>query len=142
MLYLGTRDDQPIQNSAELSVEAVAPKADAVRQWFSSPVIRFVAAYRGCSCGFNYVIAEEPIACDAGTLLYPSDEEEQAVMRTLFALIQRHVVAGEVEMYPVWDGEERLPPKGTIELVATQLDPRTFFFNERFFYRVSSAAGR
>ena len=143
MLYLATRDEQPLQKSAELTVEPLAAKADAVRQWFSLPVIRFVGAYTGCSCGFKSIIAEQPIACEEDTLLYPADEDELASLRSLIALIQRHVAAtGEVEMYPVWNGEESLAPKGTIELLVDQMDPRRFFFNERFFYRVSSAVSR
>jgi len=143
MLYLATRDEQPLLNAPELSVEAVAPKAEAVRQWFSLPVIRFVGAYTGCSCGFHSVIAEAPIAFGEDVRLYPPDEEQLLSARALIALIQRHVAAaGEVEMYPVWNGEENLPPKGTLELLADTLNPRTFFFNERFFYHVSSGGAQ
>ena len=142
-LYLATPDEQPLQNSPELSVEAVAPAAEAVRKWFSLPVIRFVGAYTGCSCGFRSVVGEgEPLDLGA-ELLNPANEDQLGSARCLIALIQRHVAAaGHVEMYPVWNGEEDLPPKGTIELVTEVLDPHTFFFNERFFYRVSSGEAR
>jgi hypothetical protein len=62
MLYLSTRDERPLQKFAGLTVEPLVAKADAVRQWFSLPVIRFVGAYTGCSCGFKPIIAEQPIA--------------------------------------------------------------------------------
>jgi hypothetical protein len=39
-------------------------------------------------------------------------------------------------MYPLWNDEVEASPKGTIELRADTLDPRTFFFVEGFFYRV------
>lgn len=61
MLYLATSDEQPLRRSPELSVEKVEPSREAVRQWFSLPIVRFIGAHTGCSCGFPHVVAEEPI---------------------------------------------------------------------------------
>jgi hypothetical protein len=59
-------------------------------------------------------------------------------VRSLVALIRQHVLAGgEVQLYPVCDGQEHRPPKGTIQLSLASLDPDTFFFNEHFLYRVT-----
>lgn len=118
-------------------------RAEVVRQWFSLPVVRFIGAHTGCSCGFPYIVAEEPVEYWEG-MFDLSDEQERGQdsrsAQSLIALIREHIdIGGEVQMYPVWYGEEHLPPKGTIELQANALDPRTFFFNERFFYRVRSA---
>lgn len=44
-------------------------------------------------------------------------------------------------MYPVNDGEEGKPPKGVIKIAVDTLDHERFFFNERFFYRVTAAPG-
>lgn len=143
MLYLATHGEQPLRRSPHLSVEAVNDATiEVVRQWFSLPVVRFVGAYTGCSCGFQHIVAEEPVdywegMFDLGDYKADEDEDTSRSMQSLVALIREHIVGGaEVQMYPVWNGEENLPPKGTIEISADALDPRTFFFNERFFYRV------
>jgi hypothetical protein len=60
-LYMATQGDVPVRTSPDLGVEEVEPSREAVRQWFSLPVVRFVGAHTGCSCGFPYVTAEEPI---------------------------------------------------------------------------------
>ena len=44
-------------------------------------------------------------------------------------------------MYPVWNGNEHLPPKGMTELSVDWLDPETFLLTEPFFYRVGREPG-
>ena len=57
------------------------------------------------------------------------------------ASFEKHVTAtGEVQLYPVWDGEEGSPPKGEIKVGLGALNRERFFFNERFFYRVTAEA--
>lgn len=60
-LYMATQRELPVHSSPELSVEEVEPSREAVRQWCSLPVVRFIGAHTGCSCGFPHVVAEEPI---------------------------------------------------------------------------------
>ena len=142
MLYLATSDEQPLRSSPHLSVEAVGDAtAEIVRQWFSLPVVRFIGAHHGCSCGFRHIVLPtEPLQYWEG-LFDSEDEDDSHSIQSLILLIREHLVVGsEVQMYPVWNGEEHLPPRGTIELRADSLDPRTFFFNERFFYRVLTTA--
>jgi hypothetical protein len=136
-LYLATRHEQPLSKSSELTVEAVEPAAEAVRKWFSLPVVRFIGADTGCSCGFRYVGAEEPIEYWEG--MFDDSDGKQDSTRALVRLIHEHVTAtGEVEMYPLWNDEVEVRPKGTIALRVNALDPRTFFFVEGFLYRVHS----
>lgn len=139
MLYLATQRDQPLRNSPELSVEEIEGSREAVRQWFSLPTVRFVGAHTGCSCGFPSVMAEEPVEYFDG--IFHDDENREAdlhSLQSLLILIREHVAAaGEVQLYPVWDGEEGNPPKGTIDLGLDALNPETFFFNEQFLYRVT-----
>ena len=60
---------------------------------------------------------------------------------SLPGLVREHVTAtGEVQLYPVWAGEEGKPPKGVINLEVGALNRESFFFNEQFFYRVTGAA--
>ena len=141
MLYLATSDEQPLRSSPELSVEEVEPSREAVRQWFSLPVVRFVGAHTGCSCGFPHVVAEEPIEYWDGIFDGQDRDDDLRSVDSLLALVREHVSAtGEVQLYPVWDGEEASPPKGVINLGLEALNRERFFFNEQFFYRVIAEA--
>lgn len=143
MLYMATGGEQPLRESPELRVEEIEGARTTVRQWFSLPTVRFIGAHTGCSCGFPSVIADQPVEYFDG--MFSNDEERQADLnsvRSLLAAIQEHVrEAGEVQLYPVSDGDESSPPKGTIEVVVEALDPATFFFNEQFLYRVTRTPG-
>jgi hypothetical protein len=134
-LYLATRHEQPLRKSPALSVEAVEPPAEGVRRWFSLPVVRFIGADTGCSCGFRYVVAEEPVEYREG--MFDDLDAKQDSTDALVRLIRELTSAeGAVELYPLWNDEVDVAPKGTIDLRADTLDPRTFFFVEGFFYRV------
>jgi len=134
-VYLATRDEQPLWKSSELSVEAIEAAAEPVRRWFSLPVVRFIGADTGCSCGFRYVVAEEPIEYWEG--MFEELDQKQDSTRALVRLIHEHVTAtGEVEVYPLWNDEVEVKPKGIIELRLNAIDPCKFFFVEGFFYRV------
>jgi hypothetical protein len=139
MLYLATAGDQPLRSSTELSVEEVESSRTSVRQWFSLPTVRFIGAHTGCSCGFPSVIAEEPIEYYDGIFDTTEDRSADfASTRALVALIRQHVNDGaEVQLYPVGDGAEGRPPKGTVQLSIDAIDPETFLFTEQFLYRVS-----
>jgi hypothetical protein len=140
LLYLATSLDQPLQRSPELSVEEIDLARDTVRQWFSLPIVRFIGAHTGCSCGFPSIGADEPIPYFDGMFEDDEDDDRAADLRSvrsLVDLIRAHVSAsGEVQLYPVWEGTEAVAPKGTITLPVDALDPATFFFNEQFLYRV------
>ena len=111
-------------------------RATSLRQQTDVPD---AGAHTGCSCGFPSVIAEEPIDYFEGIFRNADDREaDLRSVRSLLALVRDHVVAtGEVQLYPVCDGEEDMAPKGEIERRLDTLDPETFFFNERFLYRVT-----
>lgn len=140
MLYMATQGDVPVRTSPELGVEEVEPSREAVRQWFSLPVVRFIGAHTGCSCGFPHVVAKEPIEYWDGMFDGQDREADLKSVESLLALVREHVTAaGEVQLYPVWDGEEGKPPKGVINLRMGALNRERFFFNEQFFYRVTAA---
>jgi hypothetical protein len=140
MLYLATLDEQPLRRSPELSVEEVEPSREAVRQWFSLPTVRFIGAHTGCSCGFPSVIAAEPVEYFDG--MFDDDREvDLTSVDSLLVIVREHVTAtGEVQLYPVWDGEEGNPPKGVISVGLDSLNRETFFLNQQFFYRVTADA--
>lgn len=141
MLYMATEGDQAIWQSPELRVEEVEASRAAIRQWFSLPVVRFIGAYTGCSCGFPSVIAEEPVEYFEGMVLGDQDREaELGSVRSLLRYMKNQLAAADhVELYPVWEGEEGQPPKGVINIRVETVVPETFFFNQRFLYRVTGA---
>jgi hypothetical protein len=71
-------------------------------------------------------------------------QDREADLRSvdsLLDLVREHVrAAGEVQLYPVWDGGEGSPPKGEINMELGGLNREKFFFNEQFFYRVTAEA--
>jgi hypothetical protein len=141
MLYMATEGDIPVRSSPEMSVEEVESSRESVRQWFSLPVVRFIGARTGCSCGFPHVIAEEPIEYWEGMFEGQDREADLKSVESLLALVREHVTGtGEVQLYPGWDGEEGKPPKGVITLGVGALHRESFFFNEQFFYRVTAIA--
>jgi hypothetical protein len=142
VLYIGTARDQPTFSTPELGVEALEERRARVRQWFSLPCVRLVRAHGTCGCGFPHLLADEPIAYGdwLAPVLAQADDREADLrsVRALMRLLASRVGdAGMVELYPVADGSERLPPKGTVHLSLAALDADTFFFTEQFFYRVS-----
>jgi len=139
MLYLGTQGDLPLRAGPELAIEEVETSRAAVRQWFSLPTVRFIGAHTGCSCGFPHVVMAEEPGVHWDGLFEPGDERnaELESVRALLAIIREHVTAfGGVELYPVWDGNEHLTPKGAIEWSLESLDPEMLLLTEQFFHRV------
>ena len=138
MLYVGTTTGLPLLANADIRVEEVQHDRVTVRRWFSSPFVHFVGAHTGCSCGFPSVIAEAPVEYFDGMLLAADDRQaDLKSVRALIDLLQRAAKETEsIELYPVWDGEEHLAPKGRITVPLGSLDPERFFFNERFLYVV------
>ena len=137
MLYVATSAELATSESPLIRVESVSADGEPVRQVFSLPHVRFVGAHTGCSCGFTHILSEEPV--EYFEAMFPDDRDEKDFesVRALLDLIRPHVSAGGVEMYPVWNGEEALPPKGAIDGRFEELTvEHFFFFIERFLYRV------
>ena len=108
MLYIGTAKELSLRSSSDLRIETVDDARLGVKQWFSSPVVHFVGAHTGCSCGFPSVIAESPIEYYDGMPL--ASDDRAADLRSVRALIELvgEVVShsNRVELYPVADGDE------------------------------------
>jgi hypothetical protein len=142
MLYMATQSEQPLLETPDLGVEAVDERRSAVLQWFTQPAVRLVTAHGTCSCGFPHLLSDERL--EWGEWLTPvlaqSDDRDADLrsVRALIELIGPRVEQDEcVELYPVSDGAEHLPPKGTIELSLREVSADRFFFTEQFFCRVT-----
>jgi len=136
-LYFGSNGDLPLRTTPELCVEEVEAACAVVRQWLSTSTVRFIGAHTGCSCGFPR----------AGQTEYwedlPGNEDREAdvqSLRALLAIVQKHVDRfGSVELYPVWSGNESLPPKERVELTVDSIDSQKFVFTEQFLYCMTRA---
>ena len=139
MLYIAAASPIGKVGFERLSLRALDETEEDVRQWFSLPHVMFVGVEGGCSCGFPYVRADTAVPYSEGMFEDDEDREDEiAVARELISLIRECFSSGErVELYPVWYDSVSNPPKGTISLVASELDAPTFFFNEQFFYEVT-----
>lgn len=141
MLYIGSGLGLTIPPSPELTLEPVDGARLGVVQWFSQPVVQFVGAHTGCSCGFPSVVAETVIEHYDG--IWAQSEDRSSDLRSVEALIRLLRVALEsrdaVELYPVSDGDEALGPKGVVEWFVEHLAPETFLFNEQFMHVVRRA---
>ena len=138
MLYVGTDRDLPVRADSHLRVETVEQSRLPVARWFSQPVIRFIGAHTGCSCGFPSIISEEPVPYFDG--MWPQADERADDLRSLNALLgmlrTARATGAALELYPIGDGDEGLPPKGVIEIDLATLDAERFFFHERFMHIV------
>lgn len=137
MLYLGTVSEVSWPDSPDLRLEPLDDPRRAVAQWFSAPVVRFVGAHTGCSCGFPSVIADTPVAYYEG-MSFDSDDRAADLrsVRALLNLLRQMADGSVVELYPIADGEEGLAPRGIVEWQLESLEPERFFFTERFMSRV------
>ena len=136
MLYIATSHEPQRFETPQLRVEDVDPRGTAVRQWFTLPVVSFVGAHTGCSCGFPSFGAEQPFEYYEG--IFDGHDEREADLGSLRALLDLLKSLDEdVQLYAVWYGEEGDPPKGSLDLDLDAVDPERFFFIERFLYRTT-----
>jgi hypothetical protein len=138
MLYIATHDELPESTTKELTI--AKPRVPGAERWLTLPHVRFVGAQGGCSCAFALVTPDDdPIEYYDGLFSEEDEEREQTLesTRALLDVIRTALShSDEVQFYPVWAGQERTAPRGTIELNASELNAETFFFNEQFLYRI------
>ena len=138
-VFLASASEIPLYESPEISVQVVSDSEKGVGRLFTLHHIRYIGAHGGCSCGFPHVIAEQPVEWHEG--FFESEDEDRSKdltsVRGLFALIATQLEhSTEVQIYPVWNGDEEKASKGTIDLAFSELDPERFFFNEQFLHRI------
>jgi len=143
MLYVGSAAGLTEQRTPDLSIEPLEAAQASVRQWFRQPVVQFVGAHTGCSCGFPSVVADTVIEYYDG--MWVDSEDRSDDLRSIAALLQalRSTLGpgGVLELYPVWAGGEVAAPKGIVEWSLDHLVPETFFFNEQFMHVVRGGDG-
>ena len=138
MLYMASSAEPKRIETPQLRVEDVDPRGTVVRQWFTLPVVSFVGAHTGCSCGFPSFSAEQPFEFYEG--IFDGHNEREADLASLRALLDfLKSLEGDVQLYAVWWGEEEESPRGSLDLDLDAVDAARFFFIERFLYRATRA---
>ena len=136
MLYIGSHEGLTEQETPDLRIEPVEQARLSVVRWFTQPVVQFVGAHTGCSCGFPTVVSEDVVEYYDG--MWANSDERAGDLRSVSALIQllhgALGASGPIELYPVWDGNEGKAPKGAVEWSLERLSPETFVFTEQFMY--------
>ena len=137
-LFLGSTNPLPEREENDLNVGPLRPSQSVICRWFATPHVQVVGAHTGCSCGFPSVRAETIIEPFEG--LWADNEERIDDLRSVTALIdllrEALKVTEQIELFPVWEGEEESPPKGRIEWSLHDLVPERVLFNEGYLYVV------
>lgn len=143
MLYIGCNQDLSLKKERYLTIETLPENEVAVAQWFDTNNVYYVGSHSGCSCGFPHVVAEKPIDYFDG--MFDDNEHSEddlnsikELLRLVNGLIRQN---SPITLYPVWDGDQDLNPKGTISINVSGIDPSHFFFNERFIHIVNAEPG-
>ncbi|HEX5719828.1 MAG TPA: hypothetical protein VF179_26980 [Thermoanaerobaculia bacterium] len=140
-IYLAA--DVPIaaNHGAAISAALVDPQVNPVGRWLSSSHVYRLQGRQESGCGFPYVVAEEFIEYFEGMFEdWGERDEEVENARGLLGLSAISLeTAAAVEIYPVWDGDESLPPKGSVEKSLSELVPEQLVLTERFVLRLARA---
>ena len=140
MLYIGCDQNLSLRKEIYLTVENLSDNEKPVTQWFDTKKVFYIGSHSGCSCAFPHVLAEKPIYYFEGMFddNEHSGDDLNSIKELLKLLDELKGSKAPIKLYPVWDGDQGLEPKGTIELKISGLDPSHFFFNERFMHIVSA----
>jgi hypothetical protein len=137
-IYLAT--DAPIaaNHGVAISADLIDPQTNPVGRWLSSSQVYRLHGRQECGCGFPYVVAEEFIEYFEG--MFEDQEEREEEVENARGLLGLCAIAlgttTSVEIYPVWDGDESFPPKGSVEKSLSELVPEQLVLTERFVLRV------
>lgn len=122
-------ENHPNFNVQELDEHSKAVgNSKAVRKQFSKPQVYYLGSHQGCGCGFSY-----------GQYDYGEVEESAAresVRRLSEYLAQAIAVAGPLELYSCWDGDQADEPEFQQSMTPQGIGGEAFWFQERQFITV------
>jgi hypothetical protein len=137
VLYLGSEKPLPLiawdEDKPSFHVTELPEDLNGVRQQFSKPYVYYLGSHQGCGCGFSYG-------------QYENDDEElearECVSRLSKYLSQAVEIAGALELYSCWSGDEEEPPSFqenvTQDEIPTEFGGESFCFQEREFIAVTT----
>lgn len=146
MLYAGADHELPVEEAPDwaalgfndgdwpaqaprLLVLALASDAESVRTHLQQSCVVRIGSYEGCSCGFNLLSNEVPVAVDS---------IEGIVSRESRQALAEYVARNQVRnLYGCWAGDEELPSEGECLITTAQLADATFNLPERVKLRIA-----
>jgi hypothetical protein len=135
VLYLASDVQLPtIQWDPEkpaFNVQNIPPSESAVRRQFTRQYIYIVGSHTLCGCGFDR---------DQANLDHPDElPATEASLRSLRAYLQDTVtIAGELELYSCWDGDQAAEPDHRWVLTPEDLGPTMGWFPDRTYAAIRS----
>lgn len=122
---VGWNEDNPAFNVRELDEHS-----KAVRKQFSKRHVYYLGSHQGCGCGFSY-----------GRYDYDEEEEtaaRQSVHHLSTYLAQAVDIAGPLELYSCWDGDQEDKPEFQHTITSEQIGGEAFWFEERQFIKITN----
>ena len=130
VLYVAADKQLPLipweKESPAFNVRPLDKRGDPVRRQFSKPHVYYVGSHQGCGCGFSRDGWEE------------SDSAEARAVRESLAGLAEYLreaiqVAGSVEVYACWDGDEASEPQRRITINWDSITGDPSWFDEKTF---------
>ncbi|HEY0076734.1 MAG TPA: hypothetical protein VGB77_21805 [Abditibacteriaceae bacterium] len=137
VLYVASDKPLPLiawdENNPNFHVKELHESSAGVRKQFSKPYVYYLGSDQGCGCGFSY-----------GQFVNDNDElkSRESVSRLSKYLSQAVEIAGPLELYSCWSGDEEEPPEFkevvTFEEIPGEIGGEAFAFQEREFIKITN----
>lgn len=134
MLYLASEKPLPLvtwdKENPKFHVKELDEQAKVVRKQFSQTHVYYLGSHQGCGCGFSY-----------GQYDYGEAEERAAhesVRRLSEYLSQAIHIAGPLELYSCWDGDQEAEPEFQESITPKEIGGEAFWFQERQFTKITN----
>lgn len=134
MLYVASDKPLPLvtwdKGNPNFNVKELDEHSKAVRKQFSKPHIYYLGSHEGCGCGFSY-----------GQYDYDEEEDKAAresVRRLSEYLSQAIDIAGPLELYSCWDGDQEDEPEFQESMMPQEIGGEAFWFKERQFINITN----
>jgi hypothetical protein len=141
VLYLSTPKNLQTLDLPDISIQLPeANRASLVRTWTTFENVYVIGSRNLCGCDFPYVITspEGPLDWD-WRAEEDKDPSATSQIEALKQLIATYLDPEPFELWPIQNLTEAERPWEKIDVARSAFVPETFFFNERFLYRVAGA---
>lgn len=134
VLHVGSDKPLPLiawnEENPNFNVTELGEYSEDVRQQFSKPYVYCLGSHQKCGCGFSY-----------GQYDYGEEEDKAAresVRRLSEYLSQAVEIAGPVDLYSCWSGDEEAEPEFHENWKPEDIGGETFAFQECQFVTIAS----
>ncbi len=134
MLYVASDKPLPLvtwdKDNPNFNVKELDENSKAVGRQFSKPYVYYLGSHQSCGCGFSY-----------GQYDYGEEEDKAAresVRKLSEYLAQAVKVAGPLELYSCWDGDQEDKPEFYESMTSEKIGGEVFWFQERQFIKITA----